>query len=137
MPSLPSTGDRRGPARSDRTGDLGVTASDASGNLLSALGLTTGATLQRGDNAQFTVNGGPPRTSTVRSDRRSRGHRLRRLGQPAVRPWADYWGDPAAGRQCPVYRQRGTAADQHGQIGPAISGSPPQTPRATCCPPLG
>ncbi len=47
------------------TGDLGITASDASGNLLSALGLTTGATLQRGDNAQFTVNGGPPRTSTV------------------------------------------------------------------------
>jgi flagellar hook-associated protein 2 len=47
------------------TGDLGITAADVSGNLLSALGLGAGATLQRGNDAQFTVNGGPPRTSTV------------------------------------------------------------------------
>ncbi len=47
------------------TGDLGVTAADTAGNLISALGLGAGATLQRGTDAQFTVNNGPLRTSTV------------------------------------------------------------------------
>jgi flagellar hook-associated protein 2 len=46
------------------TGDTGIGASDASGNLLSALGLTgTGASLTQGQNAAFSVNGGPVRTS--------------------------------------------------------------------------
>ncbi len=49
------------------TGDLGITASDSEGNLLSTLGLTSGATLQRGKNAEFTVNGGPPQTSSTNS----------------------------------------------------------------------
>jgi flagellar hook-associated protein 2 len=49
------------------TGDLGVAVADVSGNLASALGLTTGATLDRGDNATFTVNHGPARTSSTNS----------------------------------------------------------------------
>jgi flagellar hook-associated protein 2 len=47
------------------TGDLGISTADTSGNLLASLGLTTAATLQHGTNAQFTVNGGPLRTSTT------------------------------------------------------------------------
>jgi flagellar hook-associated protein 2 len=47
------------------TGDLGFGMTETSGNLLAALGLTTasGATLTRGLNAQFTVNGGSTLTS--------------------------------------------------------------------------
>ncbi|MCU0793102.1 MAG: flagellar filament capping protein FliD [Opitutaceae bacterium] len=43
------------------TGDVGFALSEAPGGLLGALGLTTtaGASLERGKNAQFTVNGGP------------------------------------------------------------------------------
>jgi flagellar hook-associated protein 2 len=44
------------------TGDVGITAGDTSGNLLSALGVT-GGTLAAGVNAQFSVNGGPTQTS--------------------------------------------------------------------------
>jgi flagellar hook-associated protein 2 len=40
------------------TGDLGVSVSEAAGGLLGALGLTTGATLARGKNAEFTINDG-------------------------------------------------------------------------------
>lgn len=40
------------------TGDLDLVAADTTGNLLAALGLTTGATVTRGTNAQFSVNGG-------------------------------------------------------------------------------
>ncbi len=48
------------------TGDIGIGANDLSGNLLAALGLTsgTGATLAQGANATYSVNGGPTRTST-------------------------------------------------------------------------
>lgn len=46
------------------TGDIGIAASDTSGTLLASLGLTSAATLQSGNNAEFTVNGGPQRTST-------------------------------------------------------------------------
>lgn len=45
------------------TGDLGFSVSEAAGGLLSALGLVSGSTLQRGLNAEFTVNGGPTLTS--------------------------------------------------------------------------
>jgi flagellar hook-associated protein 2 len=47
------------------TGDIGIGASDSSGNLLAALGLTSGAgaTLSQGENAAFSVNGGPTQTS--------------------------------------------------------------------------
>jgi flagellar hook-associated protein 2 len=45
------------------TGDLGIGASESAGGLLGALGLTTGGTLSRGLNAEFTVNGGPTLTS--------------------------------------------------------------------------
>lgn len=41
------------------TGDLGMTLSEASGGVLAALGLTSGHTNVRGENAQFSVNGGP------------------------------------------------------------------------------
>lgn len=47
----------------DTTGDLGVSVSEAAGGLLGALGLTTGGTLVRGDDALFTLNGG----ATLRS----------------------------------------------------------------------
>jgi len=40
------------------TGDVGIGASDTSGSLLAALGLTTGSTLVHGKNALFSVNGG-------------------------------------------------------------------------------
>jgi flagellar hook-associated protein 2 len=45
------------------TGDLGVSVQDSVGNLASALGLTSSATLSRGLNAEFTVDGGSTRTS--------------------------------------------------------------------------
>ena len=48
------------------TGNLGISASDTSGNLLAALGLTSasGATMANGQNATFTVNGGALKTSS-------------------------------------------------------------------------
>lgn len=46
-----------------RTGDLGVSATESGDGLLGALGLTAGATLERGSNASFRVNGGTVRTS--------------------------------------------------------------------------
>jgi flagellar hook-associated protein 2 len=46
------------------TGDSGVGVSDTTGDLLNALGLTTGATLEHGNNALFTVNGGSTLSST-------------------------------------------------------------------------
>lgn len=46
------------------TGDIGVGVSEATGGLLDALGLTGGATLTRGNNAQYTINGGSVITST-------------------------------------------------------------------------
>ncbi len=48
------------------TGDLGLGVSDSAGGLLEALGLTTGtgASLQRGVNAEFTIDGGATLTST-------------------------------------------------------------------------
>ncbi len=47
------------------TGDIGLGLSDTTGNMLAALGLTTaaGGTFARGQNAQFTVDGGPVLTS--------------------------------------------------------------------------
>lgn len=47
------------------TGDIGVGVSEASGGLLGALGLTSGATLVHGKNAQFSVNGGATLSSTT------------------------------------------------------------------------
>jgi flagellar hook-associated protein 2 len=44
------------------TGDTGISASDTEGNLLSALGVTSG-TLVAGVNAQFSVNDGPVQSS--------------------------------------------------------------------------
>jgi len=49
------------------TGNLGISVSDTSGTLLASLGLTSGATLQSGADAVFTVNGGAPRTNTSNS----------------------------------------------------------------------
>ena len=49
------------------TGDLGVSISETAGGLLGAMGLSSGTTLTHGTNAQFTVNGGPVRTSTSNS----------------------------------------------------------------------
>ncbi|MBA4137976.1 MAG: flagellar hook protein [Opitutus sp.] len=46
------------------TGDLGVSVSETSGGLLAALGLTTGATTARGDNAEFRINDGATLTAT-------------------------------------------------------------------------
>ncbi len=45
------------------TGDLGITVSETTGGLLGALGLTSGATTVRGENAEFTLDGGPTLTS--------------------------------------------------------------------------
>ena len=45
------------------TGDLGVSVQDSVGNLASVLGLTGASTLVRGQNAEFTVDGGAPRMS--------------------------------------------------------------------------
>ena len=47
----------------DSTGDIGIGVSESAGGLLGALGLT-GGTLDRGVNAEFTVNGGSTLTST-------------------------------------------------------------------------
>ena len=49
------------------TGDIGVGATDTSGNLLAALGLTSGAgaTLAHGKNALFTINGGSTLSSAT------------------------------------------------------------------------
>ncbi len=49
-----------------KTGDIGLGVSESAGGLLAALGLTTGAgaSLQRGVNAEFTVDGGSTLTST-------------------------------------------------------------------------
>lgn len=41
------------------TGDLGMTLTEANGGVLAALGLTTGATTVRGQNAAYSINGGP------------------------------------------------------------------------------
>jgi len=46
------------------TGDLGLSVSEAAGGFLDAVGLSGSSTLARGDDAQFTVNGGPTLTST-------------------------------------------------------------------------
>jgi flagellar hook-associated protein 2 len=40
------------------TGDTGIGVADTSGTLMASLGLTSGATLEQGQNATFTVNGG-------------------------------------------------------------------------------
>ncbi|MEO7597407.1 MAG: flagellar filament capping protein FliD [Opitutus sp.] len=45
------------------TGDVGVGVSETGDGLLNALGLSTGSTLTRGSDAQFTVNGGAMITS--------------------------------------------------------------------------
>ncbi len=49
------------------TGDIGVGVDESAGGLLGALGLTAGATLVHGVNAQFSVNGGPTLTSATNS----------------------------------------------------------------------
>jgi len=46
------------------TGNLGVSVVDSTGTLGAALGLTTGSNLVVGQNAQFSVDGGPEVTST-------------------------------------------------------------------------
>ncbi len=46
------------------TGDVGLNVSEAAGGLLEALGLNSTATLAKGKNALFTVDGGATRTST-------------------------------------------------------------------------
>lgn len=45
------------------TGDLGIAVNEAAGGLLGALGLSNGTTLVRGDNAEFTIDGGSTLTS--------------------------------------------------------------------------
>ncbi len=45
-------------------GDVGISVSEGAGGLLSALGLNGTATLARGKNAEFNVNGGPTLIST-------------------------------------------------------------------------
>jgi flagellar hook-associated protein 2 len=45
------------------TGDVGLALDEAAGGLLGALGLTTGGTLVRGEDALFTLNGGATLTS--------------------------------------------------------------------------
>ena len=46
------------------TGDVGLAISEAPGGLLQALGLNTGATLARGKNTEFSIDGGPTLIST-------------------------------------------------------------------------
>ena len=46
------------------TGDVGLSVSETSGGLLGALGLTSGTTFTRGENAEFTVDGGSTLYST-------------------------------------------------------------------------
>lgn len=41
------------------TGDLGITLGETAGGVLGALGLTSGYTAVRGDNAEFSIDGGP------------------------------------------------------------------------------
>ena len=45
-------------------GDVGISVSEGAGGLLAALGLNAGATLARGKNAEFSVNGGETIVST-------------------------------------------------------------------------
>lgn len=45
------------------TGNIGIGVADVTGNLMASLGLTTGATLQQGQDAVFSVNGGGQITS--------------------------------------------------------------------------
>lgn len=45
------------------TGDTGIGVADTTGSLLSALGVTTGGTLQRGKDAVYSINGGASFTS--------------------------------------------------------------------------
>lgn len=45
------------------TGDIGIGVSEAAGGFLDALGLTSGLTLTRGINAEYTINGGSTLTS--------------------------------------------------------------------------
>jgi flagellar hook-associated protein 2 len=47
------------------TGDVGIAANEASGGLLDALGLTSASTLQHGQNAVISINGGDPITSAT------------------------------------------------------------------------
>jgi flagellar hook-associated protein 2 len=49
------------------TGDLGIAVSESAGGLLGALGLTSGTTLARGNNALFTLNGGDTLSSASNS----------------------------------------------------------------------
>ena len=42
-----------------KTGDVGMTLSESAGGLLGALGLTSGYTSTRGQNAEFSIDGGP------------------------------------------------------------------------------
>ncbi len=46
------------------TGDIGIGVSETAGGLMDALGISSGLTLARGVNAEFTVNGGATLTST-------------------------------------------------------------------------
>lgn len=46
------------------TGDVGLAINEAAGGLLEALGVNSTSTLARGNNAQFTIDGGPTLTST-------------------------------------------------------------------------
>jgi flagellar hook-associated protein 2 len=46
------------------TGDIGIAITESAGGLLSALGVTGAATFVHGDNAEFTLNGGPTLSST-------------------------------------------------------------------------
>ncbi|MDP2137098.1 MAG: flagellar filament capping protein FliD [Candidatus Didemnitutus sp.] len=52
------TGSDRVVLTSNKTGDTGVSVSESAGGLLGAIGLTTGSSLARGKNAEFTINGG-------------------------------------------------------------------------------
>lgn len=47
------------------SGDIGLSVSEGNGGLLAALGLTTGATAERGDDAQFRINDGATLTSAT------------------------------------------------------------------------
>ncbi|PAW68982.1 MAG: hypothetical protein B9S34_00560 [Opitutia bacterium Tous-C1TDCM] len=51
----------------ESTGDLGISVSESAGGLLGALGLTSGTTFARGDNAEFTINGGDTLSSASNS----------------------------------------------------------------------
>lgn len=46
------------------TGDVGMAISEAPGGFLESLGVSSGSTLVRGNNAQFSIDGGPTLTST-------------------------------------------------------------------------